>query len=191
MTRPGPPPVPFDDWVNRDTGTDCHEWTGYRDDLGYGHFQKLRAHRVSWERRNGRPIPDGLEIDHLCSNPPCVNPDHLEPVTHGENMRRAASRLRAQNPERHAPLEGIEHGTEWGYSKRGCRCEECTRWNRLKARRQKADRNRRLKDDPSVVEHGRASTYGNWGCRCEPCTEAHSKQLYRRRKRLSAERTAA
>ena len=34
------------------------------------------------------PIPDGREIDHLCRNHRCVNPDHLEPVTHLENMRR-------------------------------------------------------------------------------------------------------
>ncbi len=45
------------------------------------------AHRVSYEHHIG-PIPDGLEVDHLCRNTLCVNPKHLEPVTKGENQRR-------------------------------------------------------------------------------------------------------
>jgi len=47
----------------------------------------VRAHRFYYERING-PIPDGLELDHLCRVHSCVNPDHLEPVTHTVNMRR-------------------------------------------------------------------------------------------------------
>lgn len=47
------------------------------------------AHRVYWERENG-PVPSGLELDHLCRNPTCVRPDHLEAVTHAENIRRSA-----------------------------------------------------------------------------------------------------
>ncbi|WP_369010576.1 HNH endonuclease signature motif containing protein, partial [Bacillus cereus] len=49
----------------------------------------MRAHRYVYENLSG-PIPEGMELDHLCRNPPCVNPDHLDPVTHEENMRRAA-----------------------------------------------------------------------------------------------------
>lgn len=45
------------------------------------------AHRVVYERLVG-PVPDGLELDHLCREQHCVNPDHLEPVTHQENVRR-------------------------------------------------------------------------------------------------------
>lgn len=49
------------------------------------------AHRLEWEKING-PVPEGLELDHLCRNRWCVNPDHLEPVTHQENIRRGSQR---------------------------------------------------------------------------------------------------
>lgn len=52
-----------------------------------GKRSTLRAHRWVYEQHKG-PIPEGMELDHLCRNPICVNPDHLEPVTHAENMRR-------------------------------------------------------------------------------------------------------
>src|SRR5699024_2940082 len=48
------------------------------------------AYQNAWERVNG-PVPDGLELDHLCMNPGCINVAHLEPVTHQENMRRAGA----------------------------------------------------------------------------------------------------
>lgn len=47
------------------------------------------AHKVQWETVHG-PVPDGLELDHLCRQRDCVNPAHLEPVTHAENMRRSS-----------------------------------------------------------------------------------------------------
>jgi hypothetical protein len=45
------------------------------------------AHRRSYERDVG-PIPEGLQIDHLCAERACINPDHLQPVTARENIRR-------------------------------------------------------------------------------------------------------
>lgn len=47
----------------------------------------VRAHRFYYERFVG-PIPGGAELDHLCGDTRCVNPDHLEPVDHMENIRR-------------------------------------------------------------------------------------------------------
>ncbi len=65
----------------------CWLWTGGITPRGYGYGKSKHAHRYSYEAFVG-PIPDGLEIDHLCRVTSCVNPDHLEPVTQRENQRR-------------------------------------------------------------------------------------------------------
>jgi hypothetical protein len=69
----------------------CWVWTGTTDKDGYGVLgvdgRFVRAHRFAYELLVG-PIPEGLELDHLCFNRPCVNPGDLEPVTTQENLRR-------------------------------------------------------------------------------------------------------
>lgn len=95
------------------------------DGYGYGCFQQRRrkAHRLSYEAFKG-PIPDGLQIDHLCRVRNCVNPDHLEAVTCGENIRRGETggRLKAECKRGHS---FAEHGFR---TKRGVQlCRECTR----------------------------------------------------------------
>lgn len=88
---------PVDDrfWSKVDASGDCWEWTAATAGRGYGHLVVAGvdryAHRVAWEMLVG-PIPEGLQLDHLCRNIRCVNPDHLEPVTRQENIRRAFPR---------------------------------------------------------------------------------------------------
>ncbi len=73
----------------------CWIWTGALYWTGYGQFPEsigktATAHCWGYQRFVG-PIPDGLELDHLCRVRACVRFDHLEPVTHGDNVRRGSS----------------------------------------------------------------------------------------------------
>lgn len=76
---------------DRGHGSPCHIWLLTKTKKGYGSEWDGRtmrsAHILAWERVNG-PLPPGQELDHLCSQRDCVNPDHLEAVTHSENVRR-------------------------------------------------------------------------------------------------------
>lgn len=70
----------------------CWEWLAFVSPSGYGGFSVgtgkfVSAHRWAYEFLVG-PIPDGLQLDHLCRNRKCVNPEHLEPVTAKENVDR-------------------------------------------------------------------------------------------------------
>lgn len=92
--------------VADDTG--CHVWTAAKDKDGYGQFRDgkrvRQAHVYRWEIENG-PLPKGFEIDHQCRNRACVNLQHLEKVTHEENMKRqreAQERLGGEKSERTA-----------------------------------------------------------------------------------------
>ena len=71
----------------------CWEWQAYKDHLGYGMFsfkgKPMLVHRFMYEYFHDQ-IQQGLELDHLCRNPSCVNPIHLEAVTHLENLRRGS-----------------------------------------------------------------------------------------------------
>lgn len=92
----------------------CWEWTGWRFPYGYGGIsirsQMQGAHRVYYQIINGF-IDDDLVIDHLCENPPCINPDHLEPITLGENTLRGRS-MTAENKRKTHCLEGHEFTPE-------------------------------------------------------------------------------
>ncbi len=100
--------------VDRPSPYSCWVWEGPVTQLGYGYIaiddRKQGAHIFAWVERYG-PVPEGLELDHLCSNPPCANPDHLEAVTHTENVRRG--RARKVTRERAALRTHCKWGHDW------------------------------------------------------------------------------
>ena len=81
----------------------CWPWIGALTSGGYGSVglggSVVQAHRVVYRLLVG-PIPDGLQLDHLCRVRNCVNPDHLEPVTPQENMLRAKAATRRTHCKR-------------------------------------------------------------------------------------------
>jgi hypothetical protein len=117
--------------VDRNTGG-CWAWLGPKNPTsGYGTVKasgkSTYAHRVAYTLTHG-PIPDGLVIDHLCRNPVCVNPDHLEVVTHRENVLRgigpAARNARKTHCKHGHPFDEGNTYTD----KRGQRhCRSCAR----------------------------------------------------------------
>jgi len=128
--------------VEYDPNGGCWLWAGANDGgRGYGRFRAshalatTQAHRASYLLFCDA-IPNGLEIDHRCRVPACVNPDHLEAVTREENMRRAdksglayggnahGARLTAKP---HCP-QGHEYAANLALTPKGWRyCMECKR----------------------------------------------------------------
>jgi hypothetical protein len=127
-------------WSRVDKSGDCWLWTSRVGGRGYGDFDVngdgVAAHRVAYELVKG-PIPEGLVIDHLCRNKLCVNPDHLEAVTHRGNVLRGegitARQARQTHCKRGHPLSGDNIYVYSGMRK----CKTCT-LERTRARRQRA-----------------------------------------------------
>lgn len=105
----------------------CWLWMAQRSPLGYGRFYSGKpgttvAHRWLWQELNV-PLPQCLTIDHLCRNPSCVNPDHLDPVTQAINT------WRGQNPMmlRHQSLRCSRGHLKIGLQRKDGHCRECRR----------------------------------------------------------------
>lgn len=114
----------------------CWNFMGARGRWGYGRVgisvdgktKHQYAHRVTYEHFVG-PIPDGLMIDHLCRNPPCCNPEHLEPVTPQVNQRRGVGPTGINSRKTHC-LRGHElAGDNLAIRKSNCArtCRICVR----------------------------------------------------------------
>lgn len=111
-------------------GDDCWLWTASLNGYGYGHLvhlgKSLQPHRVLYELLIG-PIPEGLDLDHLCRVRSCVRPDHLEPVTRQVNIKRGSTGSKTHCRHGHSLADALIH-----HGRRECR--EC---NRLRSARQR------------------------------------------------------
>jgi Zn finger protein HypA/HybF involved in hydrogenase expression len=133
-----------------DPDAPCQLWDGALDAYGYGikYFdgRTRRAHVYAYREANG-PVPDGLEIDHICENKGCVNPAHLEAVTHAENLRRSWARRRARELT-------CRNGHPWvpQNRNRAGKCRLCANENQQRLRdRTKRLRNRCAPDNVTVT----------------------------------------
>ena len=114
-------------WSKVKKTNNCWEWTATRDN-GYGRFnlngKLIYAHRFSYEQINGS-VPKGLQLDHLCRNPICVNPEHLEAVTNKENCIRGDHKTNSNNRKKTHCIRGHEFNLKNTYitknNRRSCR----------------------------------------------------------------------
>jgi hypothetical protein len=132
-------------WAQVERTDGCWNWTGYVEPKGYGRFSPMsgrdpnkrsfQAHRYAYEMVIG-PIPEGLEIDHLCRNRRCIRPEHLEAVTHLENLERGETRV-ARKFDTHCQRGHPFSGDNLGRQPSGRRyCKTC--YNAARRRRRKA-----------------------------------------------------
>lgn len=140
----GSSPIPWEErvWKYVNKTESCWLWIGTMDTRGYGQIQRsrkdrdairlgrsVRAHRAVYEVIKG-PIPEGLDLDHLCRVRHCVNPAHLEPVTRKVNILRGET-LPAANAAKTHCVNGHEFSVEntylRQYSKNGISrvCRRC------------------------------------------------------------------
>ena len=119
----------------------CWLWTGTTIKGGYGRFtsggHKILAHRFAYELLVG-PVPGGFELDHLCRVHSCVNPDHLELVTHRVNTLRGLAPTALNAKKTHCP-QGHPYGeenTRWWRGHRICRACHRARQRVRQARKQ-------------------------------------------------------
>lgn len=134
-------------WPKVERTETCWLWQAKINNRGYGLFsydgRMQAAHRVAYELLVG-PIPEGLDIDHLCAVRHCVNPAHLEPVTHRENLLRGSGFAAVNAAKTHCPY-GHEYTPENTYTSPhpdgGRICRTCKRERDARARaRRRADR---------------------------------------------------
>lgn len=116
--------------VSPEPNSGCWLWTGLCNPKGYGRImvdgRHQLAHRVSYEMHVG-PIQEDLEMDHLCRVRCCVNPAHLEAVTHAENSRRGEAGIN-QRAKTHCPQGHPYSGENLYTSPNGRReCRTCWR----------------------------------------------------------------
>lgn len=156
---------------------DCWIWTGHRNGDGYGvcfrDGKQKYVHRLTYELYR-QPIPAGLVIDHLCRVRECCNPEHLEAVTHAENIRRGESPYAKKARKTHCvnghPFDLLN--TIWktfpnggtGRQCRACKDASARAWN-TRHRPPPLDRTRCKRGHRRTPENGYVNAAGSWVCR--------------------------
>ena len=120
--------VPERFWRHVEPVGDCWEWTARKVTGGYGQYQlptgeNVMAHRLAWSLLVG-PI-EAETLDHLCTNKACVKPDHLEPVSLAENIRRSKVRHVCRNGHRYLPSNTIVRTNGGKRPRTSRRCRTC------------------------------------------------------------------
>jgi hypothetical protein len=159
--------------------TGCWLWDGTRNGAGYGVTFKVGtsklAHRVLYELMR-EPVPTGLDLDHICRNRGCVNPWHLEAITHRENILRGTAPAALHAKKTHCP-KGHEYAPENTRLYRGSRyCKACTRNGRgsaWRANRTNCPNGHAFDADNTLIWNGQRC--------CRTCRRAAAERFRRAR----------
>lgn len=113
--------------------TGCFIWTGSLFTGDYGRMwvrdKQIMAHRISYFIYKGK-IPEDFVIDHICNNPSCINPEHLEAKTQKDNSNRCVGSPTTVNAQKTHCIRGHEFSDEnTKRGKNGRRCIKCTQKN--------------------------------------------------------------
>lgn len=140
--------LPDSFWSKVQIKNECWVWRAGATGRGYGaayvNGRQYPAHRLAYSVLRGE-IPSGLDLDHLCRNRRCVNPDHLEPVTRRENLLRSPITLTAQKAAQSECIRGHEFTPENTRIRKsdGTRhCRVCQRESERKMKRGQTEKRR-------------------------------------------------